>query len=366
MLTAAWEKSWIKALALWMAIILLFSTRTEIRGEPFVWVTLTWPQALEISVAQWSLWAVLSLAIVWIDRRLPVRRDALVQRLLWHVPMSFVFTLAHAYAYNITLALLDAPRDTSLLAGGVVSAFWRLIPRNSNFVYWVIVGVYIGLDYQRHLKARELKNSELERLLSEARLQALRAQLHPHFLFNALNAVSAYVESRPQTARLMVEQLGDLLRMSLDHSSEQEIPLRRELAFVERYLQLQAVRFEGRLTVSLAPSPDVPDVLDALVPPFILQPLVENAIRHGTTQTVRGGSIRVEAKHHHGQVHLSVTDDGPGLPEGWTFESHAGIGLSNTTERLRQLYGGDRQTFAIGRGPAGGVRVDLMLPYHLA
>jgi two-component system, LytTR family, sensor kinase len=358
-----WGEHWTKAVILWAVLVLVFSTRTEIRGAPFVWVLLTWPQALEISAAQWSLWGLLALAIIAIDRRLPVRRDALVLRVLWHVPLSFVFTLAHAYAYYGALSLLDAPRDPSLLAGGVVATSWRLIPRNSTFVYWVIVGVYIALDYQRHLKDRELKNSELERLLSDARLAALRAQLQPHFLFNALHAVSAYVESRPHTARLMIEQLADLLRLSLDHTSEQEIPLRRELAFVERYLQLQAVRFEGRLTVSLAPSPDV---LDALVPPFILQPLVENAIRHGTTQSVHGGSIRVDARHDNGRVHLSVTDNGPGLPEGWAFESHAGIGLSNTLERLRQLYGGDQQAFAIGGAPGGGVRVDLLLPYRLA
>ena len=238
-------------LGLWSLLVLFFSTRTEVRGEPFVWIPITWGQALEISLAQWSAWGVLALIIIWIDRRLPIERDALFRRFLFHVPLSLIFTVAYTYLNYANLTILDAPRDASLLAGGVLATSWRMIHRNGTFFYWVIVGTYIAVDYQNHLKNRLVRTAELERLLSDARLNVLRTQLQPHFLFNALNAISAHIESEPRTARLMLERLGDLLRLSLDHIDQQEIGLDQELAFVERYLQLQAMRFEDRLNVSM-------------------------------------------------------------------------------------------------------------------
>jgi two-component system, LytTR family, sensor kinase len=362
MLRAWWNRSWIWGVLLWAVFVLASSTETEIRGAPFVWVSVNWTEALKMSFAKWSTWGLLAILIIWIDRRLPVERDALAQRVLWHVPLSLVFSLVFTYSNHGILYLLDAPRDPSLIAGGTLATFWRVIHRNSTLIYWVIVGLYLALDYQRHLKDRHIRNAELERLLSDARLQTLRTQLHPHFLCNALNAVSAYAESEPRKARLMIEQLGELLRLSLEHTEEQEIPLNRELAFIQRYLQVQSVRFEGRLNVSLAPDPAV---LDGLVPPFILQPLVENAIRHGTTQAMRGADIRVRAWPDNGHVRLNVSDNGPGLPPGWTFKTHAGIGLSNTRERLRRLYGND-SALVISQVPGGGVSVELSLPYNPA
>jgi two-component system LytT family sensor kinase len=355
-----WRWRWFGALGLWALLVLVFSTRTEVRGEPFVWVSLTWSESLRIAASQWTTWALLSGLIVWIDRRLPVRRDVLLPRFLWHVPLSVVFTVAYTYLHHGALWLLDAPRDPSLLAGGLMATSWRVMHRNTTFLYWVIVGVYIALDYQSHLKDRLIRTAELERLLSNARLNNLREQLHPHFLFNSLNAISAYIEDKPRQARQMIEQLGDLLRLSLAHSDEQEITLAQEMAFVDRYLKLQAVRFEDRLQVSLRPDPDV---LDALVPPFILQPLVENAIRYGASAKSTLTSVQVDAWRQNGDVRLRVCDDGPGLPPGWSFDSHAGIGLSNTRERLRHLYGAEGHSFEIARQPDGGVRVELSLPF---
>jgi len=349
-------------LALWSVLVLFFSTRTEVRGEPFVWIPITWGQALKISLAQWSAWGVLALAIVWIDRRLPVEKDALIQRFLWHVPLSLIFTVTYTYFNFLNLIILDVPRDPSLLAGGVLAAAWRVIHRNGTFFYWVIVGTYIAVDYQNHLKNRLIRTAELERLLSDARLNVLRTQLQPHFLFNALNAVSAHVESDPRTARLMLERLGDLLRLSLDHVDRQEIRLSEELAFVDKYLQLQAMRFEDRLKVSMNLEPAV---FDALVPPFILQPLVENAVRHGAARSA-AGTISVDAWRANGAVHLAVRDNGPGLPAGWSLEHHVGVGIANTRERLRHLYGDANQSLEISAEPAGGVRVDLSIPFRSA
>jgi two-component system, LytTR family, sensor kinase len=301
----------------------------------------------------------LSVCIVWIDRRLPVRRELLLRRFAWHIPLSVVFTMAFSYLHHAGLWLLDAPRDPSLLAGGVMATSWRVMHRNTTFFYWVIVGVYLALDYQSHLKNRVIRTAELERLLSTARLNNLRNQLQPHFLFNALNAISAYVEEQPRLARRMLEQLGDLLRLSLDHSEEQEITLTQELAFVDRYLKLQAVRFDQRLQVSLTSDPQV---RDALVPPFILQPLVENAIRYAVSMRSTPTRVAVEAWRQNGHVRVRVCDDGPGLPLGWSFESHAGIGLASIQERLHHLYGPDRHSFDVMSEPGGGVRVELSVP----
>ncbi|MCM3881395.1 MAG: histidine kinase [Vicinamibacterales bacterium] len=359
---ADWKRS-APLLALWSLLILFFSTRTEVRGEPFIWIPITWAQALKISMAQWLAWGVLALAIISIDRRLPVRKDALVRRFLCHVPLSLVFTVAYTYLNYAILFVLDVPRDASLLAGGLLATSWRVIHRNSTFFYWVIVGTYIAVDYQNHLKDRLIRTAELERLLSEARLNALRTQLQPHFLFNALNAISAHVENDPRMARLMLERLGELLRLSLDHVDRQEIRLDQELAFVDKYLQLQAMRFEDRLTVSMNLDPDA---LEALVPPFILQPLVENAVRHGAAARSANGTITVDARRVNGSVHLAVRDNGPGLPAGWSVEHHEGIGLANTRERLRHLYGDGNQSLSISPQAEGGVRVDLSIPFRFS
>jgi len=359
--SSAWRRRWLGALGLWALLVLVFSTRTEIRGEPFVWVALTWNQSLSIAVSQWTTWALLSVFIVWLDRRLPVRRDVLLSRFLWHVPLSVVFTVAYVYLHHTGLWLLDAPRDPSLLSGGLLATSWRVMHRNTTFFYWVIVGVYIALDYQSHLKDRAIRTAELERLLAHARLDTLRAQLHPHFLFNALNAISAYVEESPRQARQMIEQLGDLLRLSLAHSDAQEITLAQEMSFIDRYLKLQAVRFEQRLHIDLKPDPEV---MDALVPPFILQPLVENAVRHGASMRTAPTLVQIDAWRNNGHICLRVRDDGPGLPPNWSLEQNAGIGLSNTRERLRQLYGADHHSFLVVPAPAGGVSVELRLPFH--
>ncbi len=355
-----WKRG-LPLLFLWCLLVLYFSTRTEVRGEPFVWIPITWIQALKISLAQWTAWGALALVIIGIDKRLPVQKDALVRRFLWHIPLSFVFTVVYTYLNYSLLFVFDVPRDASLLTGGVLATSWRMIHRNGTFFYWVIVGTYIALDYQNYVKNRLVRTAELERNLSEARLNVLRTQLQPHFLFNALNAVSAHVESDPRMARLMLERLGDLLRLSLDHIDQQEIRLDQELAFVEKYLQLQAMRFEDHLKVSLNFDPAV---LEAMVPPFILQPLVENAVQHGTAARSAPGTISVEAWRSNGSVHLSVRDNGPGLPSGWSLERGAGIGLANTRERLRHLYGERNQHLELSSAPDGGVRVDLSMPFR--
>jgi two-component system, LytTR family, sensor kinase len=207
----------------------------------------------------------------------------------------------------------------------------------------------------------ELRNWSAWFLVSEARLETLRAKLHPHFLFNTLNTISAHVENDPRTARRMLEQLGQLLRFSLAYADDQEIRLEQEIEFIERYLDLQKTRFEDRLSTTVSVDPRV---LDALVPTLILQPLVENAIRYSTA--IRSGKslVKVQAWKESGRVHIRVLDDGPGMPADWDPERDVGIGISNTRERLKRLYGEREQRFEIQSDPGHGVQVDLSFPFR--
>jgi signal transduction histidine kinase len=330
-------------------VILVYSTSADLHAEP-----LDWRASALAALAAGLAWLLVVPLVIAADRRLPIARDVLYPRLMLHVPLSLVVSWAFAYVdYGIS-RVLHAPVTPDLLSASPLSAMHRF----NWLVYWAIIGWYVASDYQDQIRDRKVRTAELERLLAQSRLDTLRTQLHPHFLFNALNAISAHVESAPRTARWMLEQLGDLLRLALDHAEDQVIPLQRELAFVDRYMKLQKVRYEDRLDVIL----DVdPLALQALVPTFILQPLLENAIRHGIATRSTPGQIEIQAWCEEDVLHLSVRDDGPGLAANWDLERGAGVGLSNTRERLRRLYG-EAQSFRI-QSPAGaGVQVDLRFP----
>src|SRR5262249_8678818 len=191
---------------------------------------------------------------------------------------------------------------------------------------------------------------------AEARLATLRSQLDPHFLFNTLNSISAYVESAPRQARLMIEQLGDLLRLSLEHADRQEIPLEQELTFIDRYTQLQLVRYADRLDVQLRIDPDL---AGAAIPTFLLQPVRENAIRHGTSRLSTAGTLDVAAWRSGDRLHVRVRDNGPGFPAGWSLERNTGIGLNNTRARLEHLYGKDEYSLDVAHDDEHGTCVDV-------
>jgi two-component system LytT family sensor kinase len=354
---------WLLVLGFWTLIVLAYSTRGEIRQGPYEWIPISWLDAFKAAVAQWYAWGLMSVAIYWVNRKLPIAPNALVRRLLIHVPLSIVFTVAYTYLYRGAILLLDAPNDPQWVGTTILETASHVTYRLGTFVYWAIAMVCVALDYQRDLKDREIRTSTLERLLSEARLATLRSQLDPHFLFNTLNSISAYVESAPRQARLMLEQLGDLLRLSLEHADRQEIPLECELTFIDRYIQLQLVRFSDRLGVRVRVDPDV---LSAAVPTFVLQPLVENAIHHGTSKLSASGTLELSAWRSGDCLRVRVHDNGPGLPAGWTLERHSGLGLRNTRARLEHLYGPGNYSFEVTRDGDRGTCVDVTLPYRIA
>jgi len=199
---------------------------------------------------------------------------------------------------------------------------------------------------------------ELEKRLAQAKLQALQMQLNPHFLFNTLHSISSLMHKDVEAADTMITRLGDLLRAALAGAETQEVPLREELTLLELYLAVEQVRFGSRLSVKI----DVaPDALEAQVPNLILQPLVENAIRHGIEPRARPGRIELRARRENGALTVVVSDDGAGLIGNAQIKE--GIGLSNTRARLRELYGANHR-FELLRSEQGGVRVEINLPFH--
>ena len=211
-------------------------------------------------------------------------------------------------------------------------------------------------------RARELRSAQLEAGLARAQLRNLRLQLQPHFLFNALNTISSTMYEDPRAADEMLDQLAELLRASLRTAQTDEVPLREELALLDRYLALMRARFGERLEVALQLDPEA---ASALVPSLILQPLVENAIRHGNAERVGRGTIAVRARREEGRLVLEVEDDGPGDAGSNGDRPSPGLGLASTAERLRLLYG-DGQTFDAANAPGGGFRVRASLPFREA
>ena len=217
-------------------------------------------------------------------------------------------------------------------------------------------------DYYRKYRERELQATQLEAQLAQAQLDSLRMQLHPHFLFNTLNGIVGLVrDNKNQAAVNMLVGLSDLLRHALEHSNEQEIELKEELNFIKLYLDIQQMRFPDRLQIEI----DVdPDTLRALVPNLILQPLAENALRHGIGASVASGLVGISAHTENGFLELCVFDNGAGLANNWQLKSSGGIGLANTAARLQQLYEGNHRLDVRNR-KVGGVEVIVLIPLRM-
>ena len=226
-------------------------------------------------------------------------------------------------------------------------------------IYFAIVAVFQAVSFYEKYSNRDLKASRLETQLALAQLQVLKMQLHPHFLFNALNSVSALMHRDVEAADRMIAQLSDLLRLSLDKDDRHQVPLKKELQFLDRYLGIEKIRFRDRLDVDM----DIDDeCLDAQVPKLMLQPLVENSIRYGVAMRSAAGHVVVRARRKGNRLRLEVLDDGPGLPEGHR-QSREGVGLANTRARLVQLYG-EEHRFELRNGPIAGLHVYMEIPFE--
>jgi signal transduction histidine kinase len=321
-----------------------------------------WRMPLLSALALWWSWGLLSPLIFAADLRLPFSETQPLKRIAAHLALSLFFTSLLVYVLLavralLGLGLLSALRDPQAFPNALRGMFlWNWL------IYWVIVGAWQAYQYYRRYLSSELCRERLERQFSEARLNALRMQLDPHFLFNALNTISAQLERDPRLARQMIEHLGDLLRLSLDSKDRQLVPLAEEMAFLAHYVAIQKIRFGDHLKIEIRIAPDVKY---AFVPSLFVQPLVENAIRHGISRRASGGKVSVSATKSGDQLEILVLDDGVGLPPGWSLETSGGLGLSVTRERIAGLHNG-LSYFSVHNRAEGGTEVKILLPLKLS
>jgi signal transduction histidine kinase len=332
-----------------------YSMMTSMHREFHLWPTVV------IGLADWYCWAALTPAIFYVARLLPFDHRRWLYSLLLHFVLSLVCAVFIA-ALMVPLFQWQA-REFSEEAGSGLSLFHLLFVKyllDYLWVYWAILGVCHALDYYHKYRAREREALSLEARLAEARLQVLKMQLQPHFLFNTLHAISSLMHQDVELADRMLARLADLLRFTLENAGTQEVPLKQELEFVELYLEIEQARLGPRLAVRVEADPEA---MDAYVPNLILQPLVENAIRHGIAPRRGRGHIEIRTTRDNGTVQVEVLDNGPGL----TLEPHAqlreGVGLMNTRARLQHLYG-DAHQFAVANRPGGGLAVTLRVPFR--
>jgi two-component system LytT family sensor kinase len=321
-------------------------------GEPTSWVRI-----LSWNLLNCYLWLLLSPWVGWLGRR--GSRGS--WRSFWalHLPASLTTAVAQSVVMLwLYWAVFGARAGSSITTfAAYVHVEFAYKFHIGLITYWVLLVVLRSMESQRRLRDERLRNSQLETRLVQSQLQTLRGQLQPHFLFNTLNAISALALSDPLQAREMIARLSDFLRLTLEERHAQQVPLAREVEFLRCYLDIQQVRFRDRLVTNL----DVADdTLRALVPSMILQPLVENALRHGLLDKPQRGTLNVITRRDGNQLHLQIDDDGRGLPPGGAKE---GLGLGNTRARLAILFGPAAQ-LELHRKPAGGTCVHLRLPFH--
>lgn len=348
---------WALILAVWTLIGLAFASQFNFaqsrRGYP-----VTWKFALITSLADWYVFALLSIPALGLSKRFGLEAVRWRRNLVVHLAASLVFAVLWVVLRVGVEKLRVIGRTPTFYFHEMFH--WTLV-RSFYFnllVYWITIGVSHAFEFYRRYRERERHALELQKLLAQARLKALQAQLNPHFLFNTLHAISALMHQNVESADRMIARLSDLLRLVLESTDTQEVPLRQEVAFLQRYLEIEQTRFRDRLQVRLKIEPDTWDVL---VPNLILQPLVENAIRHGIEPKAKAGEIGISARCAQGRLHLEVRDNGAGLDAHQPLTE--GVGLSNTRARLQHLYGAEH-VFDVRNGEEGGLVVSLSFPCH--
>jgi sensor histidine kinase YesM len=357
------RRRWVRLAAIWGIwtfigiVFTLQSYFTSYRSErpmPFIdsgYLQMTWAY----------LWALATPLVLWASARLPIERNNWLRSSLLHVPISillsvFLTALGHILLWLYWSYPAGKPFSFAYLTRFVVANFSEGIG-----IYLLIALTSYAYDYYRRYREGQLKTLQLEAQLSQAQLQALKMQLHPHFLFNTLHSISALLNKDVEAARKMITRLGDFLRLTLENSGSQEVTLQQEMEFLSCYLEIERIRFQNRLVTRM----DLGEqTLDARVPNLILQPIVENAIRHGIAPRSTPGLIDIAAKQVDGRLRIQVRDNGPGLPEHRTSQQFKkGLGLANTETRLKRLYGADH-LFDLSNDPAGGLIVTLEIPFH--
>jgi sensor histidine kinase YesM len=319
--------------------------------------TPNWGRLLTWYLASFWLWMLLVPLLAWMGRR--TAGVGWARFCLVHVPASVAIALLQVVVrVGVFWMIWHADITTAHSFGEYLQREFVFNFYFAQLTYWVILAVLRGMDSKRHLRDERVRSARLETRLAQSQLQAIRLQLQPHFLFNTLNAISALALAEPNRARRMIARLGDLLRLTLEERHAPLVALSHELELVRCYLEIQHERFQDRLHTRFEVADDT---LQAAVPGMLLQPLVENALRHGLLDKTTPGSLLVRARREGGYLHLLVEDDGLGLPDAGVVD---GVGLGTTRERLRMQFE-DAASLEIQPRHGGGTRVQLRLPFRV-
>jgi two-component system LytT family sensor kinase len=350
---------WILILCAWTIVGLLFTVReivvASVHGGHVNWVIVG-----VIELVYWNVWAACTPLVVALAKRFPLTGQRFVSHIAIHTVTSFMMApLGSVTAYFLSRGLLELlfrmtdPGALRLLSTFTVSVLSMSF--TGILTYWLVVGLYQSVHFYQAAMERQTIAAQLETQLSHAELENLKSQLHPHFLFNSLHTIGVLMQEDVEAASHLLVSLGDLLRMALERR-ENEITLRSELEFVGKYLEIEQTRFHDRLKVRM----DVPpDLLGVYVPSLALQPLVENAIKHGISVDSAAGRLEITAQRNNGRVSLRVRDDGPGLAPGSRLRF--GVGLTNVQSRLKQLYG-EESSLELTRGDGRGCEAIITIP----
>jgi sensor histidine kinase YesM len=341
--------------ALWSLVGLAFASQFYLSSN-FLGHSITWGEAVGNALEDWYVYGLLSLPVLWLVRRVPPEMGSRWAVAFVHLGAALVFSLV----YVAVRAAVGEVNDSVVGESATYSEIFhpllvRTFPYNL-LIYGVIVSGSHALGYYRKYHERTVQTLELEKHLTEARLQALLHQLKPHFLFNTLNGIASLMHSDVDAADRMLVRLSELLRITMSHTGAPQTSLRDEISFIQRYLEIEQIRFRDRLTVGIEIAEDA---LDEQVPSLILQPIVENAIRHGIEPQSRSGRIDVRGTREGSFLVLTISDNGRGMPAGGP--KREGIGLANTRARLTELYG-ERHRFEMTNRPEGGLCVLVEIP----
>ena len=324
-----------------------------------------WPWVL-MQIPRWLTWAMVTPLVFAAAHRFPFRRDRLGRSIWTHVLLALIVAGTIELLWlqlSLALSSLIEPEGMARMRsnwGEVYSAAVLSRLLSGAFTYVAVLGVATTLGYHRRFRERDLRAAQLEAQLALAQVQALKMQVHPHFLFNTLHAVTVLIREDPAAATRVVTRLGDLLRLTLSRATTAQVSFRRELEILTLYLEIERTRFHDRLEIRY----DVqPATLGALVPDLILQPLVENAIRHGVSPNAGTGRLEVSSRHDGEWLILEIRDNGAGLPAGARLRD--GIGLTTTKARLERLYGAHHE-LTLANLPDGGCVARIRIPFELS
>ncbi|MCC5024790.1 MAG: histidine kinase [Candidatus Synoicihabitans palmerolidicus] len=347
---------WIALIAVWTAVGLILST------EVYFTVRVMRPEiafgdVLASQYARVALWALLTPVVLGLRSLVPLRCGKWFVGVGFHLSLSLVIMSGYFLARILFVMVRQ---------GEPMDVFWTVAWNNffgRNLIdvvfYWAIILGGYTFEIYRKYKNEQIKAAQLESRLVQTELSSLKQQLHPHFLFNTMNTIAVLVrEERNNEAVSLLSKLSVLLRISLDTSRVEEVTVRQEMEFLERYIDIQMMRFADRLSVNTSITTEA---LEALMPNLLLQPLVENAILHGVAPKNGPGNVRVAGSVVDGRLHLEVSDDGVGIDNAQIKRSREGIGLSNTRERLKRIYGACSQ-LVLQSEPGHGTTVSIVLP----